>query len=68
VLPLALRHGDGKVDIGADEHNATLNMEVPGIDDKDIDVRMENNRKGATNSINPPVRGEGLPRVDFRHG
>jgi HSP20 family molecular chaperone IbpA len=24
------------------EHNITLKMEVPGIDEKDIDVRMEN--------------------------
>jgi HSP20 family protein len=26
-----------------DEHNITLKIEVPGIDEKDIDVRIENN-------------------------
>jgi HSP20 family protein len=31
------------VDIYEDEHNITLKMEVPGIDEKDIDVRTENN-------------------------
>jgi HSP20 family protein len=31
------------VDIYEDEHNVTLKMEVPGIDEKDIDVRIENN-------------------------
>ena len=31
------------VDIYEDEHNITLRMEVPGIDEKDIDVRIENN-------------------------
>ena len=31
------------VDIYEDEHNITLKIEVPGIDEKDIDVRVENN-------------------------
>jgi HSP20 family protein len=31
------------VDIYEDEHNITLKMEVPGIDEKDIDVRIEGN-------------------------
>ena len=31
------------VDIYEDEHNITLKMEVPGIDEEDIDVRIENN-------------------------
>jgi HSP20 family protein len=31
------------VDIYEDEHTITLKMEVPGIDEKDIDVRIENN-------------------------
>jgi HSP20 family protein len=30
------------VDIYEDEHTITLKLEVPGIDDKDIDVRIEN--------------------------
>jgi len=31
------------VDVYEDEHTITLNIEVPGIDEKDIDVRIENN-------------------------
>src|SRR5205807_3212103 len=31
------------VDIYEDEHSVTLKLEVPGIDEKDIDVRIENN-------------------------
>jgi HSP20 family protein len=31
------------VDIYEDEHTITLQMEVPGIDEKDIDVRVEDN-------------------------
>ncbi len=31
------------MDIYEDEHAITLKMEVPGIDEKDIDVRIEGN-------------------------
>ena len=31
------------VDVYEDEHKITLKVEVPGIDEKDIDVRVENN-------------------------
>src|SRR5271167_2826371 len=31
------------VDVYEDEHNITLKVEVPGIEEKDIDVRLENN-------------------------
>src|SRR6266487_1355917 len=31
------------VDVYEDEHNITLKIEVPGIDEKDIDLRIENN-------------------------
>jgi HSP20 family protein len=31
------------VDVYEDEHNVSLKIEVPGIDEKDIDVRIENN-------------------------
>ena len=31
------------VDIYEDEHNIVLKMEVPGIDEKDLDVRVQNN-------------------------
>ena len=31
------------VDVYEDEHSIALKIEVPGIDEKDIDVRIENN-------------------------
>lgn len=31
------------VDVYEDEHNVTLKIEVPGIDEKDLDIRVENN-------------------------
>ncbi len=31
------------VDVYEDEHSVSLKIEVPGIDEKDIDVRIENN-------------------------
>ena len=31
------------VDVYEDEHNVSLKIEVPGIEEKDIDVRIENN-------------------------
>src|SRR6201993_391138 len=31
------------VDVYEDEHNVTLKIEVPGIEEKNIDVRVENN-------------------------
>src|SRR5690348_17949223 len=31
------------VDVYEDEHKVTLKIEVPGIEEKDIDVRVENN-------------------------
>ena len=31
------------VDVYEDEHNFTLKIEVPGVEEKDIDVRIENN-------------------------
>jgi HSP20 family protein len=31
------------VDVYEDEHTVTLKIEVPGIDEKDIDIRLENN-------------------------
>jgi HSP20 family protein len=39
---LTTTHFAPPVDIYEDEHNITLKMEVPGIDEKDIDVLIEN--------------------------
>lgn len=30
------------VDVYEDEHNVTLKIEVPGVDEKDLDIRIEN--------------------------
>ena len=37
------QHLRAAVDVYEDEHNVTLKIEVPGIEEKDIDVRIENN-------------------------
>src|SRR5438876_2693604 len=44
------------VDVYEDEHNLTLKLEVPGLDEKDIDIRLENNQL--------TVRGERLFEKD----
>jgi hypothetical protein len=46
------------VDIYEDEHNITLKLEVPGIDEKDIDVRIEN----TTLTVHGERKAEVLPR------
>ena len=42
------------VDVYEDEHNIILKIEVPGIDEKDIDVRMESN---TLTTLERPTRG-----------
>jgi hypothetical protein len=52
------------VDVYEDQHNVTLKMEAPGIDDKgNKDVRIENN-------LRPThlFEKKSAPEVDFRHG
>ena len=41
--PLTTTAFAAPVDVYEDEHNITLKIEVPGIEEKDIDVRIENN-------------------------
>jgi HSP20 family protein len=41
--PLTTKGFAPPVDVYEDEHNVILKIEVPGIDEKDIDVRIENN-------------------------
>jgi len=53
------------VDVYEDEHSVTLKIEVPGIDEKDIDVRIENNFSRCTASASSRrKRGRELPRVE----
>src|SRR5580692_7531703 len=58
------------VDIYEDEHNITLKMEVPGIDEKDIDVRIENNTLTVhgERKIEREEKEENFRRVERQYG
>jgi HSP20 family protein len=58
------------VDIYEDEHNITLKMEVPGIDEKDIDVRIENNTLTVhgERKIEKEEKEENFRRVERQYG
>jgi HSP20 family protein len=58
------------VDIYEDEHTITLKLEVPGIDDKDIDVRIENNTLTVhgERKIEKEEKEENFLRVERQYG
>ena len=58
------------VDIYEDEHNITLKIEVPGIDEKDIDVRIENNTLivHGERKIEKEEKEENFRRVERQYG
>ncbi|MGC2183183.1 MAG: Hsp20/alpha crystallin family protein [Terriglobales bacterium] len=58
------------VDIYEDEHNITLKLEVPGIDEKDIDVRVEGNTLTihGERKIEKEEKEENFRRVERRYG
>src|SRR6201993_908617 len=58
------------VDIYEDEHNITLKLEVPGIDEKDIDVRIENNTLTVQGErkIEKEEKEENFRRVERQYG
>jgi HSP20 family protein len=58
------------VDIYEDEHNITLKMEVPGIDEKDIDVRIENTTLTVhgKRKIEKEEKEENFRRVERQYG
>ena len=58
------------VDIYEDEHNITLKMEVPGIDEKDIDVRIDNNTLTVhgERKLEKEEREENFRRVERQYG
>ncbi len=58
------------VDIYEDEHNITLKMEVPGIDEKDIDVRIESNTLTVhgERKIEKEEKEENFRRVERQYG
>src|ERR1700730_11944441 len=58
------------VDVYEDEHNVTLKIEVPGIDEKDIDVRVENNilTVHGERKIEKEEKEENYRRVERQYG
>ena len=58
------------VDIYEDEHNVTVKMEVPGIDQKDIDVRLENNTLTVRGErkFEKDEKEENFHRIERRYG
>jgi HSP20 family protein len=58
------------VDVYEDEQNLTLNLEVPGMDEKDIDIRLENNQltvRGERRFENEQ-KEENFHRIERRYG
>ena len=58
------------VDIYEDEHNIILKVEVPGIDEKDIDVRVENTTLTVhgERKIEKDEKEENFRRVERQYG
>src|SRR5246127_4746706 len=58
------------VDVYEDEHYVTLKLEVPGIDEKDIDVRIENNvlTVHGERKIEKEEKEENFRRVERQYG
>ena len=58
------------VDVYEDEHQVTLKIEVPGIDEKDIDVRVENNTLTVhgERKIEKEEKEENYRRVERQYG
>ena len=58
------------VDVYEDEHNVTLKIEVPGIDEKDIDVRIENNTLTVhgERKLEKDEKEENYRRIERRYG
>jgi HSP20 family protein len=58
------------VDVYEDEHNVTLKIEVPGIDEQDIDVQVENNTLTVhgERKIEKEEKEENYRRVERKYG
>jgi HSP20 family protein len=58
------------VDVYEDEHNIALKIEVPGIDEKDIDVRIENNSLTVhgERKIEKEEKEENYRRIERQYG
>ena len=58
------------VDVYEDEHNISLNVEVPGIEEKDIDVSIENNTLTIRGErrFEKEEKEENFQRIERRYG
>jgi HSP20 family protein len=58
------------VDIYEDDHNITLKLELPGIDEKDIDIRIESNTLTVhgERKIEKEEKEENFRRVERQYG
>jgi HSP20 family protein len=58
------------VDVYEDEHKVTLKIDVPGIDEKDIDIRLENNALTVhgERKIETEEKEENYRRVERQYG
>src|SRR5438132_3407296 len=58
------------VDIYEDEHNITLKLEVPGVDQNDIDVRLENDTLTVRGErkFESEQKEENFHRIERRYG
>ncbi len=58
------------VDIYEDEHSIVLKMEVPGIDQKDIDIRLENSTLTVRGErkLEKEEKEENFHRIERRYG
>jgi HSP20 family protein len=58
------------VDIYEDEHSIQLKLEVPGIDEKDLDIKVENNTLTVSGErkLEKEEKEENFHRVERRYG
>ena len=58
------------VDIYEDEHSVQLKLEVPGIDEKDLDIKVENNTLTVSGErkFDKEEKEENFHRVERRYG
>jgi HSP20 family protein len=58
------------VDIYEDEHSVQLKLEVPGIDEKDLDIKVENNTLvvSGERKLEKEEKEENFHRVERRYG
>ena len=58
------------IDVYEDEHNLTLKVEVPGVEEKDLDVRVENNTLTVRGErkFEAEEKEENFHRIERRYG